>query len=110
MKTRNKRKYGDYKIESIFAKRLETAMIDFGVGIEELDLDDICASSMLRRYLKGECMPTLRTAWRIADYLGVTVDWLCGMDSDSNEDDIYDKKQEEFFENFDSEAPWGTLE
>lgn len=121
MKTKSKRKSNDSVLESIFARRLETAMLDMGVGAEEFDYDNICSAPTIKRYLNGDCLPTLRTVWRIADYLGVSVDYLCGMD-DTDEDDIldeeitneltdaYNKKRDEFYDKFDSEAPWGTLE
>ena len=45
-------------------------------------LSELCglSSDMIRRYESGECEPTLHSLVAIADYFGVTIDFLLGRD------------------------------
>ena len=110
----------DKPLERSFAERLRIKMDEYGYSTEDFELDSVCASSSMRKYLEGVSLPTLRTAYRIADYLGTTLDYLCGFDDiTSDEQNVlsneYDAKREAFYSALDnmkmddSEAPWGRL-
>lgn len=81
------RKKEDIDLEIIFPQRLEEAMLDRGLDPEDLEADDIIASSTVKYYGKyGGRLPSLRSAVRMAAYLGVSLDWLCGLDDTTIDD------------------------
>lgn len=94
----------DYGLEKVFGERLFQEMYDQGKMVEDFEEDDICSASVLNSYISGKTLPQLRTAVRIADYLGVGLDYLCGMD---NVSDIVDHSEIVGDNAF---IPWGRLE
>jgi transcriptional regulator with XRE-family HTH domain len=70
----------DYGLEKVFGERLADAMEDNGVTVEDMETDDIAVSSVINSYISGKSLPQLRTAVRIATYLNVSLDYLCGLD------------------------------
>lgn len=113
----------DKPLEKCIADNLMRALEDRGLTEDDLVLDGVVGRSSINAYLSMSQLPTLRTAYRIANYLGVTVDWLCGFDEiDDSADyilknnDNLDDARARFYEALDkvspddSEAPWGRLE
>lgn len=78
----------DYGLERVFGERLADAMEDNGVTVEDMETDDIAVSSVINSYISGNSLPQLRTAVRIATYLNVSLDYLCGLD-DSDIESIH---------------------
>lgn len=66
------------RVEWHFADRLRAAMDENMIDVEDFEVNDICSVSTVRAYLRNEAIPNLRTAKTIADFLQVTVDYLCG--------------------------------
>ena len=68
----------NYHVKWNFPLRLKEAMEDNMAT--PLDFEDagICAESSIKSYLRGKNIPNLRTAQAIAEYLGVSLDYLCG--------------------------------
>lgn len=73
------RKYDDIYLERTFAERLRTTLDENLMSAEDLEDIGIVSASNIAKYLRGEAIPQLRTAVRIAEYLGVSIDWLCGL-------------------------------
>lgn len=74
------RRLEDRELELIFSDRLSEAMMMRGLEEEDFEDDDIASVSSVRYYQKDNSkLPNLRTAVRIANYLGVSLDWLCGI-------------------------------
>ena len=89
----------DYELEMIFARRLEDAMALKGVDASDIEFAGVIGSgSSIKAYIEGDQIPNLRTAVRLAKYLDVSLDYLCGMD----EADIWSdtSRQEQLI------APW----
>lgn len=63
---------------SIFRERLRSLRTAHGVS--QYVLSSLCGLSehAVRRYERGESVPTLPAAVAIADYLGVSLDYLVG--------------------------------
>ena len=113
----------DKALERTFSENLLRAMDEKGLTEDDLVLDGVVGRSSINAYISMTQLPTLRTICRIANYLDVTVDWLCGFDAVDEDIDYILKKEEEkgsardrFYEALDrvspddSEAPWGRLE
>lgn len=66
------------RIDYCFSERLESAMVLRGIDGQDLEDLDIVSSASIQEYLKGHRIPNLRTAARIAEFLDVSLDWLCG--------------------------------
>lgn len=70
------------RMESEFSNRLrklrETARLVKSVEVTSQLMG--LSPNMLRMYERGECEPTLSRLKLIADYYGVTVDYLCGIE------------------------------
>lgn len=69
------------ELEWEFPNRLQEAMVDNFVEATDFEDNDICSESAIKSYIKGTHIPNLRTAHAIAEFLGVSVDWLCGEES-----------------------------
>lgn len=67
-------------VEWHFQDRLQEAMADNMVEESDFETYDICSASSIRSYLNGTQIPNLRTAHAIAQFLNVSVDYLCGED------------------------------
>ena len=65
----------------IFSKRLEE--LRKRKGVSKNILSELCGLSRdaVRRYENGEAEPLMGSLCSIADYFGVSLDWLCGRDS-----------------------------
>jgi transcriptional regulator with XRE-family HTH domain len=74
------RKYDDIYLERIFSERLKEALDENLVSGEDLETLGIVSASNIDGYLKRKSLPQLRTIVRIAEYLGVSIDWLCGIE------------------------------
>lgn len=68
------------ELSIIFADRLQQALDNNRMGPEDLDDAMIVQGIMVEKYLAGDHLPMLITAARIAEFLDVSLDWLCGMD------------------------------
>lgn len=55
-------------------------------GLSRATLSELCGlhSDAVRRYERGEAKPSLEAAVAIADYFGVSVDYLIGRGNPSN--------------------------
>lgn len=78
------KRFSDENLERTYADKLEEAMLDAGVGPEDLDAEGIVPLSSINSYISGKHLPQLRTAVRIANYLGKSMDFFCGEDEDTN--------------------------
>jgi len=67
-------------VEWHFQDRLQEAMEDNMVEPIDFETYDIVSESSVKNYLKGTNIPNLRTAHAMAQFLNVSVDWLCGED------------------------------
>ena len=110
----------DKTLERSVSERICQLMDEHGLTEDDFVFDGVCGRSSIRAYIAMEQLPTLRTIYRIAEYLHVTVDYLCGYeDADSDADYVLNQQKdprEQFYEALDrinpvdSEAPWGTLQ
>ena len=73
------RKYDDIYLERTFAERLRTTLDENLITAEDLEDAGIVNAGHVSRYLNGSALPQLRTAFHIAEFLGVSLDWLCGL-------------------------------
>lgn len=69
-------------MKDIFAKRLRTLREKHGYTQKEFAEKAGVSSSSYNAYEQGTKAPPLTSAAKIAKALGVSLDWLCGMDSD----------------------------
>lgn len=65
-------------IEYYFPERLDEAMSNQGIAPSDFEDLDIVSASSIKSYLDGKTIPNLRTAVKIAEFLGVSLDYLCG--------------------------------
>lgn len=73
------RKHDDIYIERIFSVRLQQALDENMMSAEDLEDLNVTSASNIAKYLRGTALPQLRTIYYIAEYLGVSIDWLCGL-------------------------------
>lgn len=69
-------------MENEFPKRLRRLREDM-MPVKSMEITSQLmglSPNMLRMYERGECEPTLSRLKLIAQYYGVTVDYLCGME------------------------------
>ena len=61
-----------------FSKQLRS--LREAVGVSRHTLSELCglSSDAIRKYEAGEIVPSIRSAVAIADYFGVTIDFLIG--------------------------------
>lgn len=71
------------RIDYCFGDRLKEAMDYRGLDGQDFDDLDIVSAASIHEYLEGRRIPNLRTAARMAEFLGVSLDWLCGNEEDS---------------------------
>ncbi|MFA4854173.1 MAG: helix-turn-helix transcriptional regulator [Candidatus Omnitrophota bacterium] len=64
-----------------FARRLKEARTEKGLSLEELAKANGTTKATLSKYENAKCEPKMMKAKKLADYLGVSFDWLIG-DSD----------------------------
>lgn len=68
-------------------RRMRRARIDRGVTQAELALSAGVGANYIPRLERGEMVPSVEAAWRIARALGVSLDALCGRASRRNGDE-----------------------
>lgn len=73
---------GCNKFMSIFKERLRICRAQAGKTQEEVSKNTSIAYSTYRRYERGTTEPTLSDAARIADFFGVSLDYLAGRSDD----------------------------
>lgn len=66
-----------------FPERLTELAIENLTNITEVSFELGCGESTLSRYANGQSLPTLEMTVRLADYFGVTCDYLLGLDDES---------------------------
>lgn len=64
----------------IFGERLKKAMKAKGIKNKELAKAVFLTDCTISFYRTGRKLPNLDNAFYIADALGVSLDWLCGLD------------------------------
>lgn len=65
-------------VDYYFGKRLDEALKSKGFERKDLEDLDIVSQSSLREYIDCGRLPNLRTACRLAEFLDVDLNWLCG--------------------------------
>lgn len=84
-------------IDYYFGRRLNAALIEHGLTGQDLEDAGVVSASSVKDYIDGEVIPNLRTTCRIADFLGVDLNWLCG----------YGESEPSFYNpEGDRRAPW----
>lgn len=66
---------------SVFAERLKQARQKKDLNYKQLSEISGVTSTALSNYEKGDKMPNLESAAKIAAALGVSIDWLCGIEN-----------------------------
>ena len=66
-----------------FPATLKEIIVDNLTNLTEVSADLECGESTLSRYTSGKALPTLEMTVRLADYFGVTCDYLLGLEGDS---------------------------
>ncbi len=66
------------EIDNKFAVRLRSARTERGLSLEELAKANETTKATLSKYENAKCEPKMRKAKKLADYLGVSFDWLIG--------------------------------
>ena len=64
--------------KDIFSQRANDLYIDSGLSLKKLNKETGVTYSQLSKYHRGEAEPSLTNLCRLADYYGVSIDWLCG--------------------------------
>ena len=67
-----------------FAERLRELRIDKGVGQKEVGAIINVSDSSIRKYESGERTPAPEALLKLADFFGVTVDYLLGRENSSS--------------------------
>lgn len=70
---------------SIFQTRLKQLMDSRGLNNKSLADDVNITTAALSRYLTGHRTPDLKYVVKLAEYFGVSVDWLIGINDDRYE-------------------------
>lgn len=74
------RKMNELNADYCFGKRLEEVMTMKGLDEKDFDdFEDVPSSSSIHDYIMGNRLPTLRNAIQLAEFLNVSIDWLCGL-------------------------------
>ncbi len=64
--------------KSVFGERLQTALQSQGFSRAQFATEMDMNLSLLYKYLRGDCAPSLPTVNAIADKLNCSLQWLCG--------------------------------
>lgn len=75
---RQKRWGAEDLIDIYFARRLQDLLDSHGMTGQDLEDAGVISASSVREYLENNRLPNLRTAYRIAEFFSVSLDWLCG--------------------------------
>lgn len=73
--------FEDGDLEYYFPERLEEAMDAQGLTPSDFEDCNVASASSLNAYIKGKTIPNLRNATKIASFLGVSLDYLCGYEA-----------------------------
>lgn len=68
---------------NLFATRLNQARGKSGLSMRALSQAAEVSPQSMSQYAKGDAMPPLRSAIKIAEKLGVSLDWLCGLQEET---------------------------
>lgn len=71
----------DTNIKEIFGNRLKKARIEKGITQAELSKLTTLTASTISAYEKCQKVPNLSSASELSKALGVSIDWLCGAES-----------------------------
>lgn len=71
--------------ENDFATRLNSVMRDKGMTPQMVAIRTGISDRMIRNYQKGAYTPTGYSLKMLAKALGVTADWLLGLEEDAND-------------------------
>lgn len=85
-------------VDYYFGSRLRQAMLDKGMEAKDLEDCGIISASSIREYVDCGRLPNLRTACRLAEFLDVDLDWLCGFKEEARWSDVDIERQ--------LKAPW----
>lgn len=89
----------DANIKEIFGNRLKKARIEKGITQAELSKLTTLTASTISAYEKCQKVPNLSSVSELSKALGVSIDWLCGAESNEiNFDNIMYKKSIDFTE------------
>lgn len=69
-------------------RRMRRARIDRGITQAELALSAGVGANYIPRLERGEMVPSVEAAWRIARALGMSLDTLCGRPSKRNHEEL----------------------
>ena len=72
--------FEDSDLEYYFPLVLEEEMNLRGLSPSDFEECGVVSASSKKSYLDGDTLPTLRTAAKIASFLSVSLDHLCGFD------------------------------
>lgn len=64
----------------LFRKRLNSRRKQLGLTYRKFEAQSGLSMTTIHGYIVGRTLPNLEYAYQLAQVLGVTVDWLCGMD------------------------------
>jgi transcriptional regulator with XRE-family HTH domain len=73
----------------IFAQRLKKLREEHGLSTRALGEIIGTSNATISRYETGKRDPDLVLVHNIAQYFGVTIEYLCGQDVDSNEENLF---------------------
>lgn len=79
-------KYNDEKANSPFATRLRTLAEERGASQAKIAEYVGCTYQAIGAYMRGETVPKLTDAQKIAEYFGVSIDYLAGKDECTSPD------------------------
>lgn len=66
------------EFKNLVRKRLRVLMAEADMNAEQLSSKSGVSIDSVRQYLRGETVPLLETAYKLAEALGCTVNDLCG--------------------------------
>ena len=66
-------------VVNVFGHRLHTAMVNKGMSVSALAQALYSSATSIYHYLEGKAMPPMYKLARLAEILGVSLDWLIGI-------------------------------
>ena len=70
-----------YTAKNVFPERLKSLRQDKNIGQIQLAKDLDVGKSVISLWERGECEPTLSKLVAIANYFGVSIDYLAGLEN-----------------------------
>ena len=80
-----------------FGDALNAVMLSKGLAPEDFEDLRICSAGQIRSYIRCEHAPSIGSAVKIAEFLNVSLDWMCGL---SNDQEVANPPM------FSRKAPW----